>query len=180
MSSLPPAGPLSADPGLRLERARLALDGLSVGDAFGQRFFYAPSVESLIAERAVPQPPWRYTDDTEMALAIVEVLERHGRIDQDDLARTFARRYDADPGRGYGPMAHEILEAIGAGQPWQAVAGAAFGGMGSMGNGAAMRVAPLGAYFADDPDAVVDQARASAAVTHAHPDGQAGAIAVAT
>jgi ADP-ribosylglycohydrolase len=51
--------------------------------------------------------------------------------------------------------------------------------MGSMGNGGAMRVAPLGAYFADDLSAVVDQARASGEVTHAHPDGQAGAIAVA-
>jgi ADP-ribosylglycohydrolase len=42
-----------------------------------------------------------------------------------------------------------------------------------------MRVAPLGAYFADDLDVLVEQARASAEVTHAHPDGQAGAIAAA-
>ena len=49
-----------------------------------------------------------------------------------------------------------------------------------MGNGGAMRSAPLGAYFACDPDAViVEQARLSAEVTHYHPDGQAGAIAIA-
>jgi ADP-ribosylglycohydrolase len=48
-----------------------------------------------------------------------------------------------------------------------------------MGNGAAMRVAPLGAYFADHLDRVVDQARASAEVTHANPEGVAGAVAVA-
>ena len=48
-----------------------------------------------------------------------------------------------------------------------------------MGNGGAMRVAPIGAYFADDLDRVVAEAAASAQVTHAHPDGQAGAIAVA-
>ena len=48
-----------------------------------------------------------------------------------------------------------------------------------MGNGAAMRVAPLGAWFAGDPDAVVAEAIRSAEVTHAHPDGQAGAVAVA-
>jgi ADP-ribosylglycohydrolase len=161
-----------------MERARLALDGLSVGDAFGQRFFYAPSVESLIAERAIPNPPWPYTDDTVMALAITEVLGRRGRIDQDDLAAVFARLYRADPCRGYG-TAHGILEELGMGVPWRAAAGAVFGGMGSMGNGGAMRVAPLGAYWADDWAAVVDQARASAEVTHAHPEGQAGAIAVA-
>lgn len=42
-----------------------------------------------------------------------------------------------------------------------------------------MRVAPLGAWFADDIDQVVTQARLSAAVTHAHPEATAGAIAVA-
>jgi ADP-ribosylglycohydrolase len=42
-----------------------------------------------------------------------------------------------------------------------------------------MRVAPLGAFFADDLAAVVEQAQASADVTHGHPEGQAGAIAVA-
>jgi ADP-ribosylglycohydrolase len=48
-----------------------------------------------------------------------------------------------------------------------------------MGNGGAMRVAPLGAWFADDLDRVAAEAAASAAVTHAHPEGQAGAVAVA-
>ena len=92
MTNVPLSHPLPPDHGARMERARLSLDGLSVGDAFGQRFFYPPSVESLIAERALPKPPWPYTDDTEMALAIVEVLHRRGRIDQDELASTFARR----------------------------------------------------------------------------------------
>jgi len=62
---------LPADHRARMERAYLSLDGLSVGDAFGQRFFCPSSVESLIAERAVPGPPWPYTDNTEMALGVV-------------------------------------------------------------------------------------------------------------
>ncbi len=48
-----------------------------------------------------------------------------------------------------------------------------------MGNGAAMRVAPLGAYFADDLERIVQESKLSAEVTHAHPDGIAGAIAIA-
>ena len=72
-----------------------------------------------------------------------------------------------------------MLEGIAEGEPWHASARSIYGGTGSMGNGGAMRVAPLGAYFADDLDEVVGQARASAEVTHAHPEGQAGAIAVA-
>ncbi|MDI3283859.1 ADP-ribosylglycohydrolase family protein [Polyangium sp. 15x6] len=171
---------LPADHAARMERALLALDGLSTGDAFGERFFVHPDhVERLIAERAVPAAPWRYTDDTVMALGIVEVLERLGTIEQDALARVFARRYGAEPHRGYGGAAHEILRNIVTGTPWQVTAKAVFGGTGSMGNGGAMRVAPLGAYFADDLDEVVRQAKASAEVTHAHPDGQAGAVAVA-
>jgi ADP-ribosylglycohydrolase len=63
--------------------------------------------------------------------------------------------------------------------PWQIVSNNAFHGMGSMGNGGAMRAGPLGAYFADDFHAVVENSRTSAFVTHAHPEGQAGAIAVA-
>jgi ADP-ribosylglycohydrolase len=50
---------------------------------------------------------------------------------------------------------------------------------GSYGNGGAMRVAPLGAYFADDMDALVENARLSSEVTHSHPEGIAGAIGVA-
>lgn len=42
-----------------------------------------------------------------------------------------------------------------------------------------MRVAPLGARFHEDLDRVAEQAVLSAAVTHAHPDGIAGAVAVA-
>lgn len=164
----------------RISRARLALDGLSVGDAFGEQFFVAPDVvEGLIAERATPAAPWPYTDDTEMAISIVETLERYGEIDQDELARRFAERYTHDPSRGYGPAMHGLLRRVRAGEDWRALASGLFAGQGSFGNGAAMRVGPLGAYFADDLPMVVEQARLSAETTHAHPEGIAGAIAVA-
>jgi hypothetical protein len=41
-----------------LERAFCSLEGLSVGDTFGERFFVHPdTVEHLIAARALPAPP---------------------------------------------------------------------------------------------------------------------------
>jgi ADP-ribosylglycohydrolase len=171
---------LPTDHAERLMRARLALDGLSVGDSFGQRFFY-PFMERFLVqgERPLPQPPWPYTDDTEMALAITQVLEQHGHINQDELAGTFAKRYWRNPSRGYGAGAHRILQSIALGFSWQRVSRQEFDGEGSMGNGAAMRVAPIGAYFADDLARVASEARASAEVTHAHAEGQAGAIAIA-
>jgi ADP-ribosylglycohydrolase len=162
----------------RLDRARLSLEGLSVGDAFGERFFVHPDVvERLLALRALPAPPWPYTDDTEMALSIVAVLRQHDGIEQDALAQSFARHYN--PSRGYGPAMHRMLRRVGGGEQWQVVAASLFEGQGSFGNGAAMRVAPLGAYFADDLEHVVEHARRSAEVTHAHPEGVAGAIGIA-
>jgi ADP-ribosylglycohydrolase len=175
------AGTLSSHRDERLRRAYLSLDGLSVGDALGERFFVHPSVleeMDLIASRALPAPPWPFTDDTQIALSIVAVLRDVGEIDQDRLAQSFAERYD--PSRGYGPAMHGLLARIGRGEPWRTAARDLFAGQGSFGNGAAMRVAPLGAYFADDLDQVAEQAARSAEVTHAHPEGIAGAIAVAT
>ncbi len=164
----------------RMQRALLSLDGLSVGDAFGECFFGNPRVaERRIEYRDPPPPPWAFTDDTAMALSIVRCLRRYGHIEREALAASFAREYARDPRRGYGGTAHGILQAIGAGTPWQEAAGRVFNGEGSCGNGGAMRSAPIGAYFADDLDRVVAEAKASAEVTHAHPDGQTGAIAVA-
>jgi ADP-ribosylglycohydrolase len=114
-----------------------------------------------------------------MAVSVYRCLAEGGEIDRDRLAELFAIEYRNDPCRGYGGMAHAILQAIGEGTPWQEAAGRAFSGTGSMGNGGAMRVAPLGAYFAGDTEELVRQARYSADVTHAHPEGQAGAVAIA-
>ena len=166
----------------RLARARLSLDGLSVGDAFGQCFFSPQEVVTAarMAANDGPLPPWRWTDDTAMAAVLVQMLADRGEIDADALAVAFADRYTADPHRVYGGTTQGLLRAIHAGQPWRAVAAGAFDGMGSCGNGGAMRAGPVGAYFADADLAVaIEQARRSAEVTHAHPDGQAGAIAVA-
>ncbi len=162
-------------------RARLSLEGLSIGDAFGERYFVHPDhVARFIEMRALPgMRVWPWTDDTAMALSIVEQLDAAGAIDEDALAQRFADRYRAEPDRGYGPGAHTILTAIAEGTPWRESAGAAFGGLGSYGNGSAMRVAPIGAYFADDLDRVVTEAAASSLPTHMHPEAVAGAIAVA-
>lgn len=161
-----------------IDRARLSLEGLSVGDALGERFFGHEDVAlDRIRRRQLPPAPWRYTDDTEMALSIVETLEEAGEIDQDLLASKFAKRYDHS--RGYGSGAHLLLQAFWRGVDWRIAARSLFGGRGSLGNGAAMRVAPLGAWFAGDPHRAAEQASLSAAVTHAHPEGRAGAVAVA-
>ena len=159
---------------MSLQRALQSLRGLSIGDALG-----CALTNPGRGEPSFEAPPWRYTDDTEMAIAVVETLGAHGAIDQDALALAFAERFARQPERGYGPVAYWILHRIGEGMPWQEASTTPYGGAGSKGNGGAMRVAPLGAYFADAPDTALAEARRSAAVTHAHPQGQAGAAAVA-
>ncbi len=167
------------DTSQHLRRLERSLDGLSVGDAFGERFFGPPgTMTAHIEARQLPEAPWRWTDDTAMALGIRDVLRQHGHIDQDALAEIFARRFREDRFRGYGAKAQEILEAIYSGTSWKVATYYPYK-EGSKGNGGAMRVGPLGAYFAGDMARVVEEARKSAAVTHAHPEGQAGAIAVA-
>jgi ADP-ribosylglycohydrolase len=171
---------LPRDHAARMELAALALDGLSVGDALGQTCFEQCHHDSIQTDPEATAPmPWPWTDDTAMAVGIYEVLGEHGVVSQDALARRFADRYRAQPHRGYGAGAHRLLTAIACGGDWRTATTSVFPG-GSFGNGSAMRVAPLAGYFAQDEYAVIaEQAALSAAITHSHPEGLAGAVAAA-
>ncbi|MGC7099986.1 ADP-ribosylglycohydrolase family protein [Amycolatopsis lurida] len=155
--------------------AHASLYGLQAGDAFGAQITL-PGDHPDVVGRVLPPAPWAWTDDTEMACSVFAVLTRHGRIDQDDLAWHFQQHFDPD--RGYGSGAERVLLRYRRGESWREVAPSVFGN-GSWGNGGAMRVAPLGAWFGQDLDTVVAEAARSAEVTHAHPEGVAGAVAVA-
>jgi ADP-ribosylglycohydrolase len=163
-----------------MARALASLEGLSCGDAFGECFFDPRNRAAEIRlSRTLPPAPWLFTDDTMMAVSVCASLQRHHGIEPEWLAESFARHYD--PERGYGQAMNALLtrlEAVGAAN-WFEEAQDLFDGAGSLGNGAAMRVAPVGAYFAHDLGLVAEQAALSAIATHCHPEGIAGAIAVA-
>ncbi len=161
---------------VRLERALASLRGLAVGDALGSQFF-VPVNYPLLKRRELPAGPWQWTDDTEMACSVVAVLAAHHRIDQDALARSFAEHHDFD--RGYGPAVNRLLRLVREGEDWRRLAAGLFNGQGSWGNGAAMRIAPLGAWYADDPEQATHQAEISAYTTHQHREAVVGAMAVA-
>lgn len=164
---------------IRLRRAITSLEGLSVADGLGGFFegFGASNVHFYIRSRQLPTVAWHFTDDTNMALSVVSILRQCGEIHQDKLARSFGTHFDST--RGYGLGARALLAKIQLGGNWRDLSSQMFGGTGSYGNGGAMRVAPIGAYFADDLEAVVKNARLSAEITHYHPEGIAGTIAVA-
>ena len=162
------------------------LFGLAIGDAIASPWEGLPS-DLIISSRSIPEivqhasgEELYYTDDTQMAIGVVEEILDYGAIEYRRLASRFAKNYHPD--RGYGPMARRIINAIGHGEDWEALASSVFDGTGSLGNGAAMRVAPIGIYFAFDKQQIIDQAVESALPTHRHEVGIDGAklIAVGT
>lgn len=161
---------------IAIAKAKRSLEGLSVGDAFGELFFRISPFETTSSD--LPSGPWKWTDDTHMALSIVEILESYGRIDQDALAQAFARRFKQEPYRGYAGGAVRLLNQIASGGNWRELSRLLFG-TGSYGNGSAMRAAPIGGFFFNDLKQAGIQASYSATVTHAHIEGIAGAVAVA-
>jgi poly(ADP-ribose) glycohydrolase ARH3 len=160
------------------DRFRGCLLGLAIGDAIGGKFEAQsadsirarfPSTDALIA---YPQEEIWYTDDTQMAIGVAETLACHGEIIEQRLCEAFVANYV--PSRGYGRGARAVLEAMENGSDYRQVAERYFPG-GSYGNGAAMRVAPIGLVFRHDRERLWEQARLSALPTHVHPLGIEGA-----
>jgi len=162
-----------------------ALLGTFVGDALGMPYegmssaAVPPRLEMVEARRG----RGTYTDDTEMMIVLAESLLEHGSVHEERLAQAFLER--CDPSRGYGAGTLEVLASWRRGVPVHAAAEHLFGGEGSLGNGAAMRIAPVAVMFADSPGELRAQAERSARLTHAHPVAvdaaivQAAAIAAA-
>ena len=113
----------------------------------------------------------RYTDDTEMMTGIMEAILEDPDFSQQTLAEIFAENFDRT--RGYGGRISGVMKRIRKKVPASRV------GTDSWGNGAAMRVAPIGFFYYDDPEKLKEMAIRSAEITHKHPDGVAGAIAQA-
>jgi poly(ADP-ribose) glycohydrolase ARH3 len=150
--------------------------GLALGDALGAPHEGGP-VERL-AWRLICLPYGRllrWTDDTQMSMALAESLLARNGFDRGHAAGLWADR--AEFLRGYGPGTRKILARIRAGEDPGEAAKRVFP-QGSFGNGAAMRVVPL-ALFYGDASALEDAARRSAEVTHAHPLGVEGAVLMA-
>ena len=148
--------------------------GSALGDAIGELAFVFPSRE-VLQSKVRESAELQYTDDTAMAIGLAESILKEGRIDHDKLGETFRRNFIREPWRGYAsgpPTIFSHVEELGI--TYKEAAQNLFEGRGSYGNGAAMRVAPVGLIFHHAGD-LYAQAAASAEVTHAHPVGIDGA-----
>ena len=152
-----------------------ALVGTGVGDAVGAPFEGRGEVEpeeiEAIAER---REVLTYTDDTHMMIGIAESLLKTGGFDGEDMAYTFVRNFELEPFRGYGPGPPRIFRLIKAGAAWDEAALELYRS-GSYGNGSAMRIAPVGVFYHDDPEILREVSYKSSQITHAHNLGKEGA-----
>jgi poly(ADP-ribose) glycohydrolase ARH3 len=148
--------------------------GSALGDAIGELAFRYGTKEDLCNQLETLKE-LRYTDDSAMSIGLAESLLKKRDLDQQDLGDTFRKNFMREPWRGYAsgpPTIFSIVERYGI--TYHEAANALFGGAGSLGNGAAMRIVPVGLRFHSSDD-LYEKACLSAAVTHAHPVGMDGA-----
>ena len=103
----------------------------------------------------------RFTDDTVLTIAIAESILTG--LDYRGALLDFGKRY---PQAGYGGSFFRWLQAQDP-KPYN-----------SWGNGSAMRVSPVGFAFSGEKD-ILKEAKATAEITHNHPEGIKGAQATA-
>lgn len=178
----------------RLDRVRGSMLGLAIGDALGApleglspqqiRAHYQTVTDYVDGAKAWKKKPFRwrlpglYTDDTQQAMALAEVLVSAGSVDADHLARIYLDLATPDLGyagahRGVGRSFRQVLADLKRGvAPSES-------GQPSVGVGAAMRIAPVGLYHADDPEALFSGVMAASLMTHRDVRSLSGAMAVA-
>jgi poly(ADP-ribose) glycohydrolase ARH3 len=159
------------------EKAEGVLFGTFLGDAIGAFFdgWQVETIPPLDEAFLAAHPPKTYTDDTQMTISVFEEMAEHGTIDQRSLADRFLRRFSMS--RGYGGGMLEVMELWKDGNPVETSARSLYDGLGSFGDGAAMRVAPIALFYGlDETEALIDEVRRCSIVTHTHPCGISGAI----
>src|SRR5262249_32090623 len=178
----------------RVDRVRGCLLGLAVGDALGApleglssqqiKSHYGRVRNYVDGVQAWKRKPYRwrlrglYSDDTQQALALCDILLDHGRVDQlrlADLYLALATPKGSFVGahRGIGRSFRQGLASLERGVPAHLV------GQCNAGIGAAMRIAPVPLYFGDDRAAMFDAVMDASLMTHRDIRSLSGALAVA-
>ena len=162
------------------DQYRGVLYGLALGDGIGAKYEGGPLERLLwwfLSQSKLGK--LRYSDDTLMAINLANSFLEMGRIDQESLAKEFAKSYQWQ--RGYGPASAELLKRIRNGKSWKSEVRRVFKS-GSYGNGAAMRAPVIALFKPNDLDDLLDMTSKASEVTHAHPLAVEGAklIAAAT
>lgn len=153
---------------------------LAIGDAYGAGFEYAANRivrEHNTGQAYIQHPrhaiaPGRYTDDTQMSLAIAEAIVDGDAWTPQALAERFVAAFKRDPREGYASGFHAFLLEVRDGAEFLARIRPD-----SDKSGAAMRAPPIGVFASTDE--VIERATLQARLTHDTPGGIASAVAAA-
>jgi poly(ADP-ribose) glycohydrolase ARH3 len=152
-----------------------SLVGAALGDAAGASWEgHRMAAENEIERITRVRDALRYTDDTHMTIGVAESLVENGGFNGAHMAERFADNYFQEPWRGYGPGPPRIFQLFRNGEAWDKASRHIYPG-GSFGNGAAMRVAPVGLLFWNNPEKLREIAFQSSLITHSHILGMEGA-----
>ena len=173
------SSPIVSSEDLILDRAKGAVCGGAAGDALGAGYeFTNPHPEDEIAMKgggAFNWAPGEWTDDTAMAVAILDVLAQ-GHCDIEEIGENFLSWYASSP-PDVGIQTSAVLssaknggELIYEGQEFYEK------NPHKAGNGALMRTGPVALSALGDRAAVAENATTIAALTHAHPDSTTACV----
>ena len=170
-----PTGPDKAT----LDRVVGAVLGSAAGDALGAGYeFTNPGPDREIAMEgggAFGWAPGEWTDDTQMAVAILDVIAT-GSSDLDAIASNFLAWYQAGP-VDVGNQTSSVLGSAAIPQDLAVVAVAFMdANPEAAGNGALMRTAPVALAALDDRTEIAGLAGSIASLPHAHPDSVAACV----
>ncbi|MGC8638866.1 MAG: ADP-ribosylglycohydrolase family protein [Isosphaeraceae bacterium] len=178
----------------RIDRVRGCLLGMAVGDALGAPLegltsqqittHYGRITNYVDGVKAWKRKPYRwrlrglYSDDTQQALALCDVLLDSQRMDPDRLAEIYLALATPKGSflgahRGAGRSFRQVLTQLERGVPPR------WSGQKTAGIGAAMRIAPVPLYHGDDRDAIFDSVMSSSIMTHRDIRSISGALVVA-
>ena len=165
------------------KRKSAVLLGKAIGDAQGMQFetknWNHPAIlawdgKSYGSSEFHKLGPGQYTDDTGMAIALTESLLKCGKFNPETTASHYRAWYEGEHFRGAGQTTRKALGNLKNDIPWYES-----GELGALGNGTAMRVAPIGVFYREEPGKLIKAAKLDAIITHDSHEAQQGSVAVA-
>jgi len=147
------------------------LIGVAVGDSLGARNEGATVINDDMADLSP-----RYTDDTVMTIGVAESLAMHKDFHYWHMTDRLMRLHEKEPWRRYGNTTTRVFRMMRHGRLGFGMLDRDVYPDGSYGNGAAMRVAPVGLMYYDDPRVLRDIAFHCASITHSNELALEGAV----
>jgi len=166
-----------------LRQAKGVIYGLAIGDALGRptEFMTLPEIKSKYGASGITDlpDPALFTDDTQMSVAVAEALIEAGGEDIASIMAAVERQFvkwchSPENNRAPGNACLKGVAAMEAGVHWSKS-----GVDHSKGCGSAMRAAPIGYLYQNDPEKMKAVAHATGMCTHGHPTADAACIGAA-